>query len=295
MYYPTLKRFMDNPSYIDTGRFGYFWKNHYDYEARWREFRKSFFNIPVNYYIENSRSYYIHLLVPSRVKGNTYDVVFHFFLTEDEDDSVPNLNNYFIRIFSNNPVFAYQFGYANYKYNIAIDFLADKLPREVIEVPAKAHNPKDNVGFDHSTYFAGMYLLSASRFLNKDYIDGKAMPFNINTFKVGIRHLDQTMDEYAQNKDKVNRYNSFNQRKTSGEKVKDTIEDVKSKAKDVSHKVLHPIDTLAKPKKVATNYIGDGKSAVHRVQKITAQRTNVKGKSSSAVRRISASKSSRKK
>jgi len=295
MYYPTLKRFMDNPSYIDTGRFGYFWKSHYEYEARWREFRKSFFNIPINYYIENSRSYYVHLLVPSRVKGNTYDVVFHFFITEDEDDSGPNLNNYFIRIFSNNPVFAYQFGYANYKYNIAIDFLADKLPREVIEVPAKAHNPKNNVGFDHSTYFAGMYLLSASRFLNKDYIRGKAVPFNENVFKTSIRHLDQTLEEYNQSRDKVNRSGSFNKEKSGKEKIKDTIDDVKSKAKDVSHKVLHPIDTLSKPKKVATTYIGNGKSAVIRVKKITAQKSNIKGRNSSGVRKISATKSNRKK
>ena len=295
MYYPTLKRFMDNPSYIDTGRFGYFWKSHYEYEARWREFRKSFFNIPINYYIENSRSYYVHLLVPSRVKGNTYDVVFHFFITEDEDDSGPNLNNYFIRIFSNNPVFAYQFGYANYKYNIAIDFLADKLPREVIEIPAKAHNPKNNVGFDHSTYFAGMYLLSASRFLNKDYIREKAIPFNENVFKTSIRHLDQTLEEYSKSKDKVNRSNSFNKEKSGKEKIKDTIDDVKSTAKDVSHKVLHPIDTLSKPKKVATTYIGDGKSAVTRVKKITAQKSNVKGRNSSWVRKISATKSNRKK
>ena len=99
MYYPTLKRFMDNPSYIDAGRFGFYWKNHY--ERRWAEFRKHFFNLEINYYMESELSYYVHVLVPSNKKGNTYDVVFHFFTDEGSNASqAPNLTGYYIRIFS---------------------------------------------------------------------------------------------------------------------------------------------------------------------------------------------------
>jgi len=288
MYYPTLKRFMDNPSYIDTGRFGFYWKNHYDYERRWSEFRKHFFNLEINYYIENELSYYLHILVPSNKKGNTYDVVIHFFTDADSAASqAPNLTGYYIRIFSNNPVFSYHFGYANYTNGITIPFLMEaKIPRMVLETPAKEHNPRNNVGFDHSTFFAGMFLLSASRYLDKNYILSKAHTFSEGALLEDVRHLDQTMEEYIQNKDQENNKRRFNKPKSASEKASELLQDAKSKAREYGYKALHPIDSMRHPKKKPTQYIGGTKSAVQQVAKTTARKTNRTDKPSSNVHRI---------
>ena len=288
MYYPTLKRFMDNPSYIDAGRFGFYWKNHYDYERRWAEFRKHFFNLEINYYMESALSYYVHVLVPSNKKGNTYDVVFHFFTDEGSNASqAPNLLGYYIRIFSNNPVFSYQFGYANYTNGLTIPFLMEaKIPRMVLETPAKEHNPRNNVGFDHSTFFAGMFLLSASRYLDKNYILSKSHTLNKNALLEDIRHLDQTMEEYLANKDQANNRARFNRPKTASERAAEMLQDAKSKARAYGYNVLHPIDSTRSPKKKPTQYIGSSKSAVSRVRKTTAQKTNRSDKPGSGVHRI---------
>ena len=282
MNFPTLKKFLDDPSYVDNQNYGTKWAEKRRYDDRWELIQKLFKEFPINYFKESNYSYYVHIEVPSEIRGNTYDVVIHFFTQFENIASRSDLREYNIRIFSNNPVFGFHFGHANFTKGILIDFLADKFPRDILENRAEKYNPKDAIGYCHSFYMAGMYLLGKPRYLNKTYIEGKCLPFNPSNLYAMCRPMDQTMEEYRSNKDRSDIKKRFNERGDMSKRIDDTFQDAKSKLQEYRQKAS---DTLGKIN--PSNYIGSSKSGVH---KITAKKSNVSNKKSSGVRRITARK-----
>ena len=275
MNFPILKKFLEDPSCVDNGNFGGFWKNKRDYERRWEYISETYKTFNVHYFKESEYSYYIMIEVPSERRGNTYDVVIHFFTEFDNVASQSNLQQYQIRMFSNNPEFAFWFGYANNKRGLIIDFLLDKFPRDILETPASKHNPQSHVGFDHSFYHAGKYLLNKPRFLNKSFFESKLLPFSKDTIYKLCRPLDQTMEEYKEFRDKTANKNRFGKEGsgTLSGKIDSGIKDLKAK-----------FDSL----KDTGREIND---KVHRnVNKIMAKKSNASNKSASGVRRITPKK-----
>ena len=112
----------------------------------------------VNYtlYTDGDR-YYIYFKIPSEVVPKFYyDVVIEFIpklLTKADND----LRKYDVRFYSNDPSFCFTFAYAFHKNKMFIDFLKDKMPKDMINKPAKERNPRSEVGYVKSLYFA--YLL----------------------------------------------------------------------------------------------------------------------------------------
>lgn len=231
MAFPILFRFLENPSYLDRKQLGYNWMQRFNYHDRWNQFKKQYNTFNTEYYIdEEDVSYYVKMQVPSNARGNTYDVVIHFFTDSKTVMSDHSLRNYNIQIFSNNPVFAFQFGYANNKAGIVIPFLADKLGEDVLKTPARRNNPRNAIGYDHSFYIAGMWLMDSARLMNKGYIKEHAESFNAKEIAGNVRSLKEVMEEYADNKDKNANKKAFNKSKTLTAKVGDLIDDITGKA-----------------------------------------------------------------
>ena len=231
MALPILFRFIQNPSYLDNKQLGYFWMQKYNFEDRWLQFKKLYNTLNIEYFIDKDNySYYVKLQVPSNNRGNTYDVVIHFFTDSNIAVTDHSLRNYNIRIFSNNPVFAYHFGYANYKAGIIIPFLADKLSNEILTTPARHNNPRNAIGYDHSFYIAGMWLMDSARLLNKSYIKEHAQPFDAKKLAANVRSLLEVLDEYQANKDKDKNAKTFNKDKSILKRAGEFIDDVTSKA-----------------------------------------------------------------
>ena len=229
MAYPVLFRFLENPSYLDHKQLGLFWMKKMNYRARWEEYRRTYNTFKTRYFIEDENSYYVHMLIPSNNRGNTYDVVIHFFTKSSIHATDYSLRNYDIEIFSNNPVFAFQFGYANHKAGIVIPFLAHKLSDIVLKTPAKKNNPSNAIGYDHSFYIAGMALMDSARLLNKAYIKEVASPFDMKELIKEVRSLEDVMAEYQDNKDKDANKKAFNKDKSLLDRAGEFIEDAKSK------------------------------------------------------------------
>lgn len=282
MNYPTLKKFLDDPSYVDNENYGTRWADKRRYDTRWEYMQKLFKEFPITYFKESDYSYYIHIEVPSEMRGNTYDVVLHFFTQLDNIAARSDLRDYNIRIFSNNPVFGFHFGHANYTKGILIDFLADKFPRDILENKAEKYNPKDAIGYCHSLYFAGKYLLDKPRYLNKTFIEGKCLSFNKSNLHAMCRHMEQSMEEYRGIKDRTDIKKRFNERADLSKRIDDTVKDAKAKLDEYRQKTGDALDKINPSK-----YIGSSKSGVNR---ITAKKSNVSKKSSSGVRRITARK-----
>ena len=291
MALPVLKQFLQNPSYLDHKQLGYFWKQKYDYDKRWKDFKSQYNNFKPEYYIEDESSYYVYMKIPSNNRGNTYDIVIHFLTNSKMTMDDYSLVNYNIQIFSNNPVFGFYFGYANYSAGIIIPFLAHKLGEEILSTPAKKHNPRNAIGYDHSFYIAGMVLIDSARLMNKAYIKEHAKPFNQKELLAEVRLLKEVMDEYQSNKDKSGNKKAFNQDKSLIDKAGDLVSDAKSKVREIIDRTFGtPSSNVKRPKK----YVGGDKAVIKDATRKSATKSTVTNKSTSAIKTATRKKPKRK-
>ena len=238
MPYPKLHPFLDNPSYIDRKQLGKFWKEKYNFEDRWKAVRREYNNIKPEYLVESEKSYYVLMKIPSHKRGNTYDVVIHFFTTSDIVKTDFSLRNYDIEIFSNNPVFGFHFGYANNQAGIIIPFLADKLGKDILKTPATKYNPKNAMGYDHSFYIAGRILTESARYLNKTYIKENSHSFDEGKLIKAVRSLAEVMQEYSDNKDADTNRVAFNKDKSIATRAGELVDDAKSKVGELVDRTI---------------------------------------------------------
>lgn len=280
MALPVLFRFLDNPSYLDRRQYGHFWKEQMNYDERWQTFKRSYNNLNIDYYIENDASYYVVMKIPSNQRGNTYDVVIHFLTDSKVTMTDHSLRNYNIQIFSNNPVFGFHFGYANYHAGIIIPFLAKKLGTEILKTPAVKYNPRNAMGYDHSFYFAGMYLTDSARLLNKEYIRSKAQPFSEKAILTSVRSFEETMAEYQENKDHDQHKKTYNKDKSLVDKAKELVDDASSKVGELVDRTFHrgQGSRVVKPSKSVGS-----KGAISSAKHITPSRNNTTAKTKSAI------------
>lgn len=109
----------------------------------------------VYYANDGHDSYYIYIKVPSEVINDFYyDVVIRLFTTENKKKSNASLREYAVEFFSNDPAFVYTFAHAFSKNHLFIKDLESKMSKMALKDAAKMKNPKDNVWYVKSLYFA---------------------------------------------------------------------------------------------------------------------------------------------
>lgn len=117
-------------------------------------------------------SHYVYLKIPSEVISNFYyDVVIQFYTTSNAHKNEANLRRYFVKFYSNDPAFVYTFAHAFVKNKLFIEDLAPKMSKEALKNVAKVKNPKDNVWYVKSLYFAYLAIEKYHLF-NKSYYTG---------------------------------------------------------------------------------------------------------------------------
>ena len=109
----------------------------------------------VYYTNDNHDSFYIYMKIPSEViEKFYYDVVIRLYTTENKKKSNLNLREYAVEFYSNDPAFVYTFAHAFSKNNLFIKDLEPKMSKIALKDVAKVKNPKDNVWYVKSLYFA---------------------------------------------------------------------------------------------------------------------------------------------
>ena len=100
-------------------------------------------------------SHYIYMKIPSEViEEFYYDVVVRLFTTENRKKSNASLREYAVQFYSNDPAFVYTFAHAFSKNNLFIKDLEPKMTRAALQKSAAVRNPKDNIWYVKSLYFA---------------------------------------------------------------------------------------------------------------------------------------------
>lgn len=122
-------------------------------------------------------SYYIHFKIPSEViEKFYYDVVIKFFTKVNSKKHSQTLRMYAVQFYSNDPAFVYTFAHSFAKNKLFIGDLAPKMSRQALQNRATMKNPKDNVWYVKSLYFAYLTMEKYNLF-NRLILDREAKPY----------------------------------------------------------------------------------------------------------------------
>lgn len=141
-------------------------------------------NIKFELYVGNDNvdSHYIYLKIPSEVVPNFYyDVVIQLYTTDNKQKNNMSLRSYFVKFYSNDPAFVYTFAHSFIKNKLFIQDLEPKMSKEAIKNVARIKNPKDEVWYVKSLYFAYLAMEKYSLF--------NRVKFNVNTQKYDKKKL----------------------------------------------------------------------------------------------------------
>jgi len=116
-------------------------------------------------YTSKDDRYFVHLKIPSEViKNFYYDTVIEFYTDQSGVSVSKSLKDYYIRFYSNDPSFVYTFAYAMIKNELFIKDLVPRMSKEAVKKVASEKNPKAEVGYVKSIYFAYLLMRNYSLF-----------------------------------------------------------------------------------------------------------------------------------
>lgn len=148
-------------------------------------------NGKVDYSLYETSKYYIcHMKVPSEVIADFYyDVVIQFTKTKFPT----TLSDLEVKFYSNDPSFVFTFAHAFIKNKMFINALEDKMSKKAVKDKAVERNPKDQIGYVKSLYFA--YILMGQKGLfNPVKYKAEQKTFSERILKSNIMHADEKIE-----------------------------------------------------------------------------------------------------
>lgn len=212
----------------------------------------------INYVLyKNKNIYIVHIKVPSEVvKKFYYDVVLQFYPMSSKDTLSTSISNYGVKFFSNDPSFVYTFAHAMITNKMYIMDLIPKMSKEAISTVAKVRNPKNEIGYVKSIYFAYLIMQNYKLF-DKIKFTTEGKPYNKILFLKTIMHSDEKIrlrQEKANEQEKIKKKSKTIETKpTSRErttKSNENITNIKSSSSDNKIKSINKFGNSKKSKKV---------------------------------------------
>lgn len=138
----------------------------------------------------NGDNYYIHMKIPSEVIPKFYyDTLIKFYPSDDDSKRSRNIKKYYAKFYSNDPSFVFTFAHSFIKNEIFIDELEPKMSKAAIKNKAKERNPKDEVGYVKSIYFAYLLMVHYNLF-EKIYYETNGKEYDKKEILNKIEHAD---------------------------------------------------------------------------------------------------------
>lgn len=163
----------------------------------------------------NNDSYYIHIKIPSEVVSNFYyDVVIQLWTDTIKEKNSVNLNGYYAKFFSNDPSFTYTFAYAFNKNGMFVDILKPRMNSSAIKDAAKTKNPKSELMYVKSLYFAYLVMQKYNLF-NRTKLDSTSSKFSKRSFPSSIMKADDKITLRQSEYEKQRKKKKVEQRKES--------------------------------------------------------------------------------
>ena len=152
----TFDKYIDNPSggsvYTNRNMYKNMYKSKFD-KVLVREQGRIKYELYVAK--DNVDSHYVYLKIPSEVVPNFYyDVVIQFYTKNVVYKNEKTLRRYSVKFYSNDPAFAYTFAHSSKQNELFISDLEARMPKQLLKNKAKIKNPKDEVWYVKSLFFA---------------------------------------------------------------------------------------------------------------------------------------------
>lgn len=255
---PTLKEFYNNPSgkgitanNISLVRAGLI--------HRYELFKKKGKKIKTDIYMEAENSFYFHMIIPSDMNMNDYDVVIHFY-DPANDEKHGNIKDWCVEFFSNCPSFIFTYAVAYNEAGLFIPFLGNKLNNKVLSNLPAEKNPDLTVGWDKSIFYAIHEIKTHITLTQRFLLKRNAKPFIAKEFVDLIRDEDQIMQECKDGK--VTKVRTYSIKQSTASKAKDAIVNpLKHVAVKAVDKVVGKQKTagITQPKRYKVNINSKGK------------------------------------
>ena len=125
----------------------------------------------IEYHLYKYKEEYVcHVKIPSEVVNNFYyDIVIYFYAKDKNVQSEKTLENYCVKFYSNDPSFVFTFAHAFSKNNLFIADLSKKMSTLALKQKATQKNPKDEIGYVKSLYFAYLFMKNKGLFAKIRY------------------------------------------------------------------------------------------------------------------------------
>lgn len=232
----TLEEYIKNPmgSSVMTNRQVYYNM----YSEKWNTIRLRENGLITYTLYQEKESYYIHFKIPSEVVPKFYyDTIVRFYLTKDKADLAKSklLTNYEVQFYSNDPSFVYTFAHAFNKNGLFIKDLEDRMIERCLKEKAVEKNPKDEVGYVKSLYFAYLEIKDKG-LLNKVRWEGITKPYSKKVWPITVRHAYDVVEERKRLGEEIAAKERLKKKKEEQQKKKDTSTDTGTKSLNKSFK-----------------------------------------------------------
>lgn len=185
----TLEEYIKNPmgSSVMTNRQVYYNM----YSEKWNTIRLRENGLILYTLYKSNEEYFIHFKIPSEVVPKFYyDTILRFYPPKDaraEAIKSRTLNNYDVQFYSNDPSFCFTFAHAFNKNGLFIKDLESKMIEKCLKQKAVEKNPKDEVGYVKSLYFAYLETKEKGLMLKSKW-EVLARPYSKKVWTIVVEH-----------------------------------------------------------------------------------------------------------
>lgn len=150
-------------------------------------------------------SHYIYMKIPSEVIPEFYyDVVIQLYTTNNGIKNEANLRRYSVKFYSNDPAFVYTFAHSFAKNNLFITDLELKMSKQALRTKAVMKNPKDNVWYVKSLYFAYLTMEKYNLF-SKPMFSNNGKPYKKKELLNKITQAEIKVQQRQDEAERINR------------------------------------------------------------------------------------------
>ena len=211
----TLEEYIKNPmgSSVMTNR-----KVYYDmYSEKWNAIRLRENGLILFTLYQAKEEYFIHFKIPSEVVPKFYyDTILRFYLPKNKSAEAKSktLTNYDVQFFSNDPSFAYTFAHAFNKNGLFINDLESKMVEQCLKEKAMEKNPKDEIGYVKSLYFAYLEIKDTGLLLKSRW-EAITRPYNPKVWIATVGHAYDVIEDRKRRGEEIAAKERREKKKTS--------------------------------------------------------------------------------
>jgi hypothetical protein len=185
-----------------------------------------------------SDDYYIHFKIPSEISPNFYyDTIIRFYTTKSSIKMERTLRNYDIQVYSNDANFVFTYCYAFNSRRMFIKDLSGKMSELALKQKAKIKNPRNELGYVKSIYFAYIEMKRGDLF-TKSRWETVSTKYNKNVWNQSVDHADDKIKKANEliNADRKTRKRLDNKEKNKNKEFEKASPPITSKFKSPNQK-----------------------------------------------------------